>query len=229
MTTQTLTINIDATTLSALQGSGFRLYAFLPVTSSNKSGVPLVWARIDTLLQTTTISYDPTTITAYISTSPIAVNQAITVGTSNRVATGQTVNVASSGALNVTSGAPAGDIYFVNGASTSFTCGLAVYEVAATPCCAFALYAGNSVTLAPLNAIFVMWATSSYNAAVYMAQSLGPGLFVQFDGNLQRTVSYDISLGWSASGAAWATAVPPGANLAQILILNPGQNQPLYY
>lgn len=227
MATRTLTINLDPATLSALQASGFHLYAFLPMASSNKSGVPLVWLRIDSYLETIPITYTSTALTAYISTSPIAANQAVAVGASTPVAAGQTVYVASGGALNATSGAPTGDIYLSNDAGMPYTGGLTVaYQSAVTPCCGFALYPSISVTLAPLDAIFVMWATSTYDPAVYMAQCLGPGLFVQFAGNAQRSVTYDITQGWGAGGATWATAVPAGANLVQTLIVNPGKNQP---
>jgi len=79
----------------------------------------------------------------------------------------------------------------------------------------------------PVDAIFVMWATSIFDPAVYMQQSLGPGLLVGFGSVAQRAVSYDIAAGWQASGASWAQLVASGADLAAALLLDPGHNHPV--
>jgi hypothetical protein len=67
MTTQTLTINIDPSILGALQASGFQLYAFRPVTSSNKSGVPLVLGNLNMLLEINSFAFTSDIFAAYIS------------------------------------------------------------------------------------------------------------------------------------------------------------------
>ncbi len=229
MTDRTLSITLDAATSSALQAEGFQLYAFRLVTSSNQSGVPLVWTRLDSYLESISIDYTSTSLTAYISTDTIAVNQAVQIGASTAAVTGQTVTVSTGGALSVANTAPAGDIYILNTADTAYTCGLAaeVDTQPVTPFCAFNLYSQTEVTMQPVDAIFVMWATSTYDTAVYMEQSLGPGLLVAFDGATLRSVGYDINQGWQTDGAAWAVSVPPGADLVSTLILTPGPNQPL--
>ena len=78
----------------------------------------------------------------------------------------------------------------------------------------------------PTDAIFVMWATSAYDPGVYMRQSLGPGLFVRFDGASQRAVTYDIAQSWQYGRAAWAQTVAVTADLQRTLILDPGSNHP---
>lgn len=230
MATQTLTISLSDATLGELQQSDFHLYAFQAVTSSNKSGVPLVWGRVDTYLTAITLAFDPGALAAYISTDSIAVDSAVTLGASTAVSPGQIVSVAGGGNLTATGGAPAGDIYIASTATTSYTCGLAAIfgQSAQQPFCAFTLYPQVTVTMQPADAIFVMWATSIYDPGVYMQQSLGPGLLVGFNGAPQRAVSYDMNQGWSADGAAWAQTIASGANLATALILDPGHNQPLY-
>ena len=230
MATQTLTISLSSATLDELQQSGFQLYAFQAVTSSNKSGVPLVWARVDSYLATITLTFDAGALSAYISTDGIAVDSAITVGASTAVAAGQIVSVAGDGTLTVASGAPSGDIYIASSATTAYTCGLAAAlgQSPQQPICAFTLYPQVTVTMQPADAIVVMWATSTYDPGVYMQQSLGPGFFIDFNGATQRAVSYDMSQGWSASGAAWAKTIPSGTNLAAALILDPGHNQPMF-
>jgi hypothetical protein len=60
-----------------------------------------------------------------------------------------------------------------------------------------------------------------------MRTSLGSGLLVAFGTGAQRTVSYDINHGWQTGGAAWATPIVAGTDLASTLILSPGHNHPL--
>jgi hypothetical protein len=229
MPAQSLTISVSSGTLSALQQSGFHLYAFRPVTSSNKSGVPLVWGRIDTYLETIPLTFTSEALCAYISTDAVAVDAAITMGASIAVSVGQVVSVAAGGGLTVASGAPTGDVYIASAASASYTCGLAAALGAASaqPFCAFALFPQVAVTMQPVDAIFVMWATSIFDPAVYMQQSLGPGLLVGFGSAAQRAVSYDIAAGWQAGGASWAQLVASGADLAAALLLDPGHNHPV--
>jgi hypothetical protein len=94
------------------------------------------------------------------------------------------------------------------------------------PFCAFTLYPQVAVTMQPADAIFVMWATSEYDPSVYMQRSLGPGLFIAFDGAPERAVSYDIVEGWGPADADWAYAVETDADLTAILVLDPGPNHP---
>jgi hypothetical protein len=229
MIDRTLVIAIDAATLTALYASGYHLYAFRPVTSSNKSGVPLVWGRVDAYLQSNSLSFTSSALAAYVSTDAIAVNQAIDVDASVAAATGQIVAVSTSGTLSVTGGAPTDDVYIASNTDVAYVSGLAAAlgVPSSTPFCAFDLYPQVAVTMRPADAIFVMWATSTYDLAVYMQRSLGRGLLVRFGDSAQRSVSYDIMQGWETGAAAWATPVAAGANLVTTLILDPGSNQPL--
>ena len=229
MTDRTLALALDPATLTALRASGFHLYAFRPVTSSNKSGAPLVWGRVDSYLQSISLNFTSTALAAFLSTDSIAVDRPIDVGASIAVATGQIVAVSKSGTLSATSGAPTGDVYIASGANVAYVAGLAAAfnGLPMVPFCAFDLYPQVTVTMQPADAIFVMWATSTYDPAVYMQRSLGPGLLVAFGGATQRAVSYDITKGWQAGGAAWAMPVASGADLAATLILDPGSNHPL--
>jgi hypothetical protein len=145
------------------------------------------------------------------------------------VTTGETVNIDAEGNLTVQTTAPVNDIYIANKGAANLRCGLAAKFTGqpAQPFCAFDLFPQGLVTTQPANAIFVMWATVTYDPDVYMQQSLGPGLFVTFEGSTQRAVTYDSGLGWQAGSAAWAIPVPVLADLVRTLILDPGRNHPV--
>jgi hypothetical protein len=227
---RTVAITLAPATLSALQASGFRLYAFLQVTTSNKSAVPLVWGRIDAYMAQIALTFDTAaSLSAYASLDAIAVNQPIVAGNALPIAPGQAVQVGSQGALQPASGAPAGTVLFTSAATQAYVCGLqaACGSAAAAPFVAFMAYAGLEVALQPSDAVLLMWATSIYDPGVYMHAALGPGLLVAFDGVAQRAIGFDINMGWDAAGASWASPVTAGADLQTALILGPGPNRPL--
>jgi hypothetical protein len=228
MSDRTLTISLSDGTVQALQQSGFRLYVFRVLASSNKSGVPLVWARVDSYIESIVLGFSSTAFASYVSTDAIAVDAPIVMGATAAVGAGQVVSVAVGGGLTVANGAPTGDVYIASAASACYTCGLAAGTAGMSmqPFCAFTLYPQVAVTMQPADAIFVMWATSEYDPSVYMQRSLGPGLLIAFDGAPERAVSYDIVEGWGPADADWAYAVETDADLTAILVLDPGPNHP---
>ena len=80
MSDRTLTISLSSGTVQALQQSGFRLYVFRVVASSNKSGAPLVWARVDSYIESIVLGFSSTAFAAYVSTDAIAVDAPIVMG-----------------------------------------------------------------------------------------------------------------------------------------------------
>ena len=230
MPTQTLTITISDDTQRRLKDAGNSLYVFRPVASSNKTGVPLVWARLDpkSYFSKIPVAFETDAFCAYVSSDAVAVDTPVAIGTSIAVSPGQSVSTDSDANFTTITPAPPNDIYIASGATAGYRCGLAAKfgSRALQPFCAFELYAKGLVTMQPANAIFVMWATSAYDPGVYMQRSLGPGLFVGFDDATQRAVTYDISQSWQWGNTVWARAIALTADLAQTLILDPGPNHP---
>jgi hypothetical protein len=231
MPTRTLTITMSDDTQRRLKDAGNSLYVFRAVASSNKTGVPLVWARLDakSYLSNIPVAFDTDAFCAYVSTDEIAIDSPVGVGTSIAVSPGDNVSIDATGNFTTRTAAPPDYVYIASGATTGYRCGLAAKSGgrAAQSFCAFELYAQGLVTMQPVHAIFVMWATSAYDPGVYMRQSLGPGLFVKFDDVMTRAVTYDISQSWQCSGAAWAQTVASAADLQRTLILDPGSNHPV--
>jgi len=230
MPLQTLAISMSDDTRAHLKDGGYSLYVFRPVASSNKTGVPLVWARLDpeSYFSNIPVAFETEMFCAYISNDAIAVDATIGIGTSIAASPGQTAGVDAVGRMTATMAAPLDSIYIASTAATSYSCGLAAKfgSLAATPFCAFTLYPEGLVTMQPANALFVMWATSAYDPGVFMRQSLGPGLLVHFDDSTPRAVTYDITEAWQAGQAAWAQPIGSGTVLTSILISDPGRNHP---
>ncbi|MDJ1159086.1 hypothetical protein QNA08_12650 [Chelatococcus sp. SYSU_G07232] len=226
----TLTISLSPATLSALSSGGFSLYAFRSVESSNRSGAPLVWQRFARYTATTTVTVGDQ-VYGYDSTDPITVNGTVRIGSStgSPVVVSQVLTVDTIGTISVANGGPPDTILFDSTAEQRYTCGLAAPLDSGNqvPYCAFDLYA-MSVPVAPLRAVFVMFATSVYDPGTYMATSLAQGLYVDFADADAHSVAFDMTTGWSAGSAAWAKVVAPNTSMQGVLIRVPPHNRPKY-
>ncbi|GGX93462.1 hypothetical protein GCM10007160_21300 [Litchfieldella qijiaojingensis] len=221
-----LEIALSNDTLEQLKSSGYSLYVFLPVMSSNKSGVPLVWECRQNYLANTTITI-PEANVGYISTDDIAKNRSISIGSQASVSCGQMLTVSATGTLSESASQLPG-IYFTNDSSTSYRCGLARQASEdLVPYCAFNLSAKLTVSCALVDAAFVFFATSTYDPGTYLEASLGQGIYLETQPGGTTTATFDLGNGWSAmTDGRSSTIVPQGANLVETLIQRPSHNQP---
>ena len=223
MATIKLEINLSSTTMQVLKDNGYYLYLFLPVVSSNKGVVPLIWDRRE-YLQTTSIEV-PVADIGYISTSNIAKNQTITIGSSIDVSVGTALSVDQSGTVSKTRSSNPDGIYFSSKSSTSYSCGLA--KMTGSPYCAAALYAGLAASFAPKNGIFAFFMTSSYDPGTYLEASLGQGIYIVIEPGNTARASFDINHGWTSSEVT-ARTIEENASLSEVLVIHPGNNKPLF-
>ncbi|EPC03677.1 hypothetical protein L861_19275 [Litchfieldella anticariensis FP35 = DSM 16096] len=228
MSTSYLEIILSDDTLTKLKSSGYSLYLFLPVMSSNKSGVPLVWECRQDYLGNTKVPI-PSQNIGYISTDIIDKNQTISIGSQISVACGQTLLVSPAGTLSAQANELPG-IYFTSAsASPRYSCGLAKQgSKGAVPYCAFDLYAALTVACIPINATFAFFATSIYDAGTYLETSLGQGIYLEMPPGGTTAATFDLDDGWHAMTAEQSsTIVPQGTKLVDILIQRPQHNKPL--
>ena len=199
--------------------------------SSNQSGVPLVWYTSGNYLQTVTIT-PASALVAYISTDEIKENGVIHPGSTISIALSQIMTVDQNTELSVSGGFVSDALEIVSEASSTYTCGITRAEGTgqAVPYCAFALYPSFTVPITPLQKIFVMFASSTYDLGANMVKALDVGLYVDLTGVAERDVSFDITAGWQTTptGEIWATRIDAGTNLASFMIEPPGSNQPRF-
>jgi hypothetical protein len=112
-----------------------------------------------------------------------------------------------------------GGISILNQSSYLWTAGIS-QDVQGQPSLVVAapLYGNMLNVIAPVEKVLLMFAETAVDAATVIYQSYAPGLFIDIPGATSRTVTFDINNGWG--GAAWATPIPPNANLVPILISN---------
>jgi hypothetical protein len=224
-------ISLSDTTIDALVNSGFWLYAFKAVQSTDRAGRPLIWYRTENF-STTTEVYWTDSFQAYTSSNSITTGGTIRVGYVAEIETGQTMKVRAGGLGEVVTGGLPADISILNTTSTQFTCGMSESVGGAiAPLCAFPLYGGFLQTITPLNNILLMFSTqqllpgtvigepAKVNGTVLL-DAYSPALMVDLTNapDNTRSVKYDINKGWDWGGYNWAFSVPANANLVPLLI-----------
>lgn len=189
----------------------------LPTGAGLGGGAPLIWRVVTQLFDNMTVAWAPD-LKAYISTDPIVDQQTVTAQASAAVALGQTVDVSATGGLTVVNGGGTGAVVMDNQGTTEWTSGMMQGPSGPTaPYCAFPLPGQDTGVMTPLDQVLLMFTLNTLKAGAVIQTAYSAGLLVDA-GAADRSVTYDINAGWSAGGAAWATAVPALSNLDPLLI-----------
>ncbi|WP_228012115.1 hypothetical protein [Flavobacterium hungaricum] len=116
------------------------------------------------------------------------------------------------------------NVLIQNNSHDAYSTGICVYSINDDQyygSCAFSLYGGNGISVAPVNKILVMFSTKDIqnNTVILITENIG--FLIDFNGstNNSRVVSYDINKGWNSNSQTWATNIPIGTSLSDILVI----------
>lgn len=99
------------------------------------------------------------------------------------------------------------------------TCGISqMVAGSAKPMCAFPLSGSDLDVFAPIEKVFLMFATKQVNTGTVIEQSFGQGVFIDLTAQNSRNLTYDIDAGWSWDGGVWAKAYPASTLMVPFLI-----------
>lgn len=223
---RTLTISLSSATVQALASGNLALYGFAAVSYGPVltaavgygGGYPLVWFRIPNCLPRTVVTLsDPAA--AFVSTTALSENAVVAMSNSAPATVGQTVEVAATGLMSTDANGQPGVISVVNQGSTPWTCGLAADAgFGSAPICAFPLHGNSMDMIGPTAKVLVMFAVDKIPVGSAVTTAYAGGLFIDFQTEAARAVSFDIDQGWSWGGGTWATVVPPQTNLGALLV-----------
>lgn len=216
---QTIEVQLNATTLTALKELGYALYVMRAFNTTNAAGKPLVWIVETNYLENNTLSFD-TAYAAYVSTSQVIPNGVVVASSYAPADIGQTATVDANGELTVTNSGNPGGITLVNGSTSPYTTGLAtaINGQSPTPIFAEPLYGLAEDIAAPLGKFLLTFTTQGVTAGTLIEHAMSQSLLVDVSNLAQATVSFDINTGWDAGGAVWATPVAAGTNLIPVLV-----------
>ncbi len=217
-------LSLSLATVQALQQGGYNLYGFKAVQSTMKGGAPLVWFSIPAASLLTTNNIEWTVqYQAYISnTFPVAPNTNVVASAAVDISLGQQWNVEPGGGNNVTTAGPAIAISINNTTTTPFTCGVSMEQNGVfNPLCAFPLYGGGLDIIAPIEKVVLIFSTLPVNTGTVIEQAFSPGIFIDLTTDNQRSVAFDINLGWSWGGGSWGQQIPANSDLIPFLVEPP--------
>ncbi|MDI1328362.1 MAG: hypothetical protein PSV23_16350 [Brevundimonas sp.] len=223
---RTLTISLSSATVQALSTGNLALYGFAAVSYGPVltaavgygGGYPLVWFRIPHCLQSTVVTLsDPAA--AFISTTALSGNAVVAMSASAPADVGQTVQVATTGLLTTEASGQPGVISVVNQGPSPWTCGLSADAgPGPAPICAFPLHGNSMDMIGPTAKVLVMFAIDKIPVGSAVSTAYAEGLFIDFQTETARAVSFDIDQGWSWGNGTWAAVVPPQTDLGALLI-----------
>jgi hypothetical protein len=215
-------ISMPEDTVRKLTAGEYQLYGFKAVQSAQGGGEPLVWFQTSVFTKSTHVAWSER-YQAYTSRSVIIPGGRIIAKDAYDIELGQTLLVDVQGLGKVTGQAdPSQPISVRNTITTEFTCGISQqHGTQYAPLCAFPLYSMQLDQFVPIERILLMFGTVPINMGTVIERAFSPGLLIDLTTDVQRTVTYDINLGWGPGDAPWAKQIPADAKLAQLLIDRP--------
>ncbi|GEM_PF-4924525 len=240
-----LTINLSQETVEKLNQGNFTLCCFLASKSDNAlSCYPLCWNTFTkNFLKSILIEWE-FDLSAYLSTSPISDNAVIYIpqpqksipkqsarftvkksvsGSNDKIELNQRMLIEDYGKITIDTNNTSPNVLIQNNSTDSYSTGICVYSSDDDQyygTCAFTLYGGNTISVAPVNKVFVMFSNKNIQNNTVISLSENQGLLIDFNGSNDnlRTVSYDINLGWSSNNQPWGTKIPARTFLSTILV-----------
>jgi hypothetical protein len=221
MADYTIDISMSDDTVAKLLGQGFSLFAFKAVDSSNTGGVPLVWFKTQNFATDTLVEWK-VDYEAYTSLTAIVPKGKITASNHYGIDLGQRLVVmGDTGTGNVDKNGVPKAISILNQSPKHkpMTCGIAqLVGGSATPMCAFPLNGTGLDVIAPIEKVFLMFATNKVDTGTVIEQSFGQGILIDLTAANERQVTYDIDAGWGWDGGVWATTYPASTEMVPFLI-----------
>ncbi len=218
-TNYSVSIQMDAHTVSALSAGNYSLYGFKAVQSSVGGGAPLVWFQSNKYGTSTNVGWE-VQYQAYTSQSDIIPGGEITGLSPYNIDLAQKLSITTpQGTGSVGAGNTPLGIEILNETTTPVTCGISeVVEGKAEPLCAFPLYGNGLDSIVPIQKVMLTFATKQVNTGTVIEKAYSQSILIDLTSANSRTVTFDINNGWSWGQFAWAQSVAANSNVAPLLI-----------
>ena len=217
-------IAMDQYTVDALTNAGFQLFAFKGVQANSGAGAPVVWFASSVFGKSTSVKWTEQ-YQGYTGGAGLISGGSIADINSYDMNLDQTLNVTNpSGTGEVADGGTKDAITLVNNSGgTPFTAGISesVEGGSPTPLCAFPLYGSETLQIAPIEKVLLMFAIASTNTGDVVYNAFTDGVLIDLTQSHTRQVNFDINKRWDWGNAGWGTPVLNTAHLAPLLIDTP--------
>lgn len=222
MTTYSVKISLDDTTLNALN-NGFKLQVFKGVKAASPAGgLPTVWLTVDQFSNEVVLSWQEN-YGGYFSKTSVQEGNVVDVSTSNPMSPGDVITLSNSGSSSVsTIGGVPGAYCFESQKTDMWTSGLisAVNGKDPTPICAFPQYGAVGNIMAPYDKILVLFTQGQVDTGAVLETALSKSVSVILSTlTPTATLAFNINTGWDTMGNPQAKQNPQNFALAPDLIV----------
>ncbi|MFI9588439.1 hypothetical protein ACIHCQ_43215 [Streptomyces sp. NPDC052236] len=205
--TCTVTLEMGASTVAALDDAGSKLYLMKAVRCDQGGGYPLVWALTTRFSTRATLCWTEEYY-AYAATEVASLTATLRGAGAQRISLGQTLVVGRNAVpeLDPDHGIP-GTVVITNPTTSPLSCGLSqrapLSGSTPAPVCVFPLHGGGNLDLIiPLPRIVLMFATVPLPPGSAVPHVYGPTVLVDLARANPANLRYDIDKGWSGGGTA---------------------------
>ncbi len=224
MSAYSLNICIPDETLTALNKSSMKLYAFKGANGPPDL-VSTVWFSEASLYEQNVLTYEGKHDSFISEIVNIDVESQIVSSTAKPMEAGQTANVADDNTIVVDKSNGVPNFYsFLNTGTSSHTCGLSNVNPAGVnvPICATPLRGGGAVGIEPIEKIYLCFSDQLHNVGSVLLQTSSPGYVVDLtDPSMYGAeVTFDMDKGWSSAPAVAQNCTKVPANQVFGNILN---------
>jgi hypothetical protein len=219
MPDQEVVITMDRATLAAVAESGYWLYAFGAVESSDAAGQPLVWMCTQAYSVHTYVTWGDE-LEAYTAPGTITWDRRVRPGFSAPAGQGQLLVVAErTGVGDVTDDGSARGISVLNATPAQMVCGISRRgESGFAPVCSLPLYGGALQSVVPLASLLLLFSPVASAVGTPARIATGPGVLLDLARTRRHAVRFDINAGWDWGGEPWGEAVSATTDLKPLLM-----------
>lgn len=223
-TDYSITISMDSQSVTQMQGQGYQLYAFKAANGPPGGGKPVVWFSTDDYSLSTKVSWSEQYSAYTASEDDLSPGNVITASAFCPIDLGQVATVTVGGVITVTGTSSDPDsISILNSTTKAYTCGIAVQQgsgsnVTNNPTCAFPLSSGMTDEIAPIEQVFLMFATDELDTGAVVEQSYSWGALIDLTADHDMRASFSLANPTQWLAAPGVTPQPPNTQLVPLLI-----------
>lgn len=240
-----VTVQLDASTVTDLMNQGASLYVFHGVTTCGGGGFPVVWAKVP-VESSSIVGPWPETYDGYGSTAALVDGGNVLSGYSfEPLSLGQLMKIGANATVSGVSdtGVPPTQLWIESTVATAYVCGIGPQIVPGklSPCCAFPLSGLSLQTFQPLVRVVLAFSSVDLALGTIVTGSLpatpptvhsaaltkrlavySQNLVIDLDAGMPDvTVSYSSGASWSFDATLKARAISSTAPLSPYLIVPP--------
>ncbi len=215
-------INLDSTTLAALQNGKYQMQVYKGVKSSGPAGaLPTVWFSVNEFSNQVNVSWKEE-FGGYFSDTKTRSGVKVNISTHDAMGPGDIITLAADGSASVASGGPAGEFSFDSKQTTEWTSGLLSKDQNGkyAPICAFPQFGAVGNIMEPYEKVLILFTQAQLDTGAVVETAISASVSVILSTSVPTaSLDFSINSGWNTNNNPQASTNPANFQLAPELII----------